>query len=74
MPAHASISGDAVLSAELFQRNAPGLDTGSCRGKKRASGADHREDSGWIFGGVRAAGLRMQRKGNRKQKSEAEKR
>lgn len=57
----------------LFGGMAAGSDSGACRSEKGSCGADHSEDSGWIFGRVCAATLRVQREDDGEKKSEAEK-
>jgi len=53
---------------------AAGLDASPDRGPEYTGGADYGKDSGWVFRRREAAILCMQREGNEKEESEAEKR
>ena len=53
----------------LFVGAAAGFDAGSSGSKKCSCGTDGGEDCGWIFWGVGAAVLGMEREGNGKKQS-----
>jgi hypothetical protein len=61
-----------MYSFELFGRMAAGFDAGARRSKKRSGRADYSENSSWVFRGVGAAILRVQREGDAEKESEAE--
>ena len=65
-------SADVFLCSELFGRTAAGFDAGARRSKKRSGRADYGENSSWVFWGVGAAILRVQREGDGEKESEAE--
>ena len=63
---------EAFVCCELFGRTAAGFDAGARRSKKRSGRADYSENSSWVFRGIRAAILCMQREGDGENESEAE--
>ena len=58
--------------SELFGRTAACFDAGARRSKKRSGRADYGENSSWVFWGVGAAILSVQREGDGEKESEAE--
>jgi hypothetical protein len=63
---------DVFLCSQLFGGTAFGFDAGAGRSKKRSGRADYGENSSWVFWGVGAAILCVQREGNGEKESEAE--
>jgi hypothetical protein len=60
------------LCGELFGKTAAGFDAGARRSKKRSGRADYSENSCWVFRGLGAAILCVQREGDGEKESEAE--
>ena len=61
------------VSGDLFRGAAAGFDSGACRSEERSCGADYGKNGRWVFRGVGAAVLCVQREGDGEQESEADK-
>jgi hypothetical protein len=61
------------VATDLFCGTATSFDAGAGGCEEGPGGAYHGKDSGWVFRGGDAASLRVQREGDGKQESEAEK-
>ena len=61
-----------MYSFELFGRTAARLDAGARGGEECSCGSDYGKDRGWVFGGLYAAILRVERVSD-EEEGEAEK-